>query len=142
MVTRWLVGTAFAVLGASLAVAAPAWAGPEVSTRRLGGPDRYAAAAEVAGAYSNSYGGAAVARDDAFPDALTAVNLGGPALLTWTAVKVFGFAEQEFGWRLTHLNVARGDGFADALAGAPHAGEEEAPILLTVSPTQIGTGHH
>ncbi len=29
------------------------------------------------------------------------------------------------------MNLARGDGFADALAGGPHAGEERAPVLLT-----------
>ena len=39
-----------------------------------------------------------------------------------TAVEVFEFAEQEFGWTLEHVNLARGDGYADALAAAPHAG--------------------
>lgn len=48
-----------------------------------------------------------------------------------TAIRVFEFAEQEFGWTLRHVNLARGDDFADALAGGPHAGEERAPILLT-----------
>jgi len=48
-----------------------------------------------------------------------------------TAIRVFEFAEQEFGWTLRHVNLARGDGFADALAGGPHAGEERAPVLLT-----------
>lgn len=50
-----------------------------------------------------------------------------------TAVRLFEFAEAEFGWTLDHVNLARGDGFADAIAGGPHAGREEAPILLTAS---------
>lgn len=48
-----------------------------------------------------------------------------------TAIKLFQFAEQKFGWTLDHVNLARGDDFADALAGGPHAGQERAPILLT-----------
>jgi 5'-nucleotidase len=48
-----------------------------------------------------------------------------------TAIKLFEFAEKEFGWKLDHVNLARGDDFADALAGGPHAGQERAPILLT-----------
>ena len=56
-----------------------------------------------------------------------------------TAVRVFEFAEQELGWTAGHVNLARGDGFADALAGAPHAGREKAPILLTVGPDALGT---
>ena len=37
-----------------------------------------------------------------------------------------------------HVNLARGDAFPDALAGAPHAGEETAPVLLTPDPTSLG----
>lgn len=55
-----------------------------------------------------------------------------------TAVRLFEFAEVEFGWTLDHVNLARGDGFADAIAGGPHAGREEAPILLTVSVSNLG----
>lgn len=50
-----------------------------------------------------------------------------------TAVEVFKFAEQEFGWTLAHVNLARGDAFPDAIAGGPHGGKEKAPILLTAT---------
>ena len=55
-----------------------------------------------------------------------------------TAISVFEFAEAEFGWEASHVNLARGDGFADAIAGGPHAGEEQAPILLTVGVNDLG----
>ena len=55
-----------------------------------------------------------------------------------TAVRLFEFAEAEFGWVLDHVNLARGDGFADAVAGGPHAGREKAPILLTASAADLG----
>lgn len=55
-----------------------------------------------------------------------------------TAVRLLEFAEAEFGWTLDHVNLARGDGFADAIAGGPHGGREEAPILLTVSVDNLG----
>lgn len=42
-------------------------------------------------------------------------------------------------WNTQHVNVARGDDFADALAGGPHAGQESSPILLTLNPSTIGT---
>ena len=56
-----------------------------------------------------------------------------------TAIRMFEFAEQEFGWTLSHVNLARGDGFADALAGGPHGGEERAPILLTTGVDDLST---
>lgn len=56
-----------------------------------------------------------------------------------TAIKLFEFAEQEFGWKLDHVNLARGDDFADALAGGPHAGSERAPILLTSGVNSLST---
>jgi putative cell wall-binding protein len=56
-----------------------------------------------------------------------------------TAVRVFEFAEQEFGWTLAHVNLARGDGFADAVAGGPHGGRERAPTLLTAGVDDLGT---
>lgn len=37
-----------------------------------------------------------------------------------------------------HVNLARGDAFPDGVAGAPHAGEELAPILLTAGPDDLG----
>jgi hypothetical protein len=55
-----------------------------------------------------------------------------------TAVRVFEFAEKEFGWQLSHVNLARGDSPVDALAGGPHAGQERAPILLTVNRDELG----
>ena len=55
-----------------------------------------------------------------------------------TAIRVFELAEQEFGWELNHVNLARGDSPVDALAGGPHAGQELAPILLTVSRDELG----
>lgn len=48
-------------------------------------------------------------------------------------------------WAVDHLNfqtgivdLARSDDFADALAGAPHAGREFAPLLLADTPTSLG----
>lgn len=55
-----------------------------------------------------------------------------------TAIRVWEFAEQELGWILGHVNLARGDAPVDALAGGPHAGREKAPILLTVSRDELG----
>lgn len=55
-----------------------------------------------------------------------------------TAISVFDFAQQEFGWILEHVNLARGDNPVDALAGGPHAGSEHAPILLTVNRDELG----
>jgi putative cell wall-binding protein len=37
----------------------------------------------------------------------------------------------------THVNLVGGEAFADALAGGPHAGEDLAPILLTISPSEL-----
>jgi putative cell wall-binding protein len=56
-----------------------------------------------------------------------------------TAVEVFEFAEREFGWRLEDVTLARGDGFADAVAGAAVSGRRGAPILLTAGPGELGS---
>jgi D-alanyl-D-alanine carboxypeptidase len=56
-----------------------------------------------------------------------------------TAIEIFKFAEQHFGWDLTHVNLTRGDNYPDALAGGPHGGQERAPILLTVGKDQLGS---
>lgn len=56
-----------------------------------------------------------------------------------TAVKMFEFAEQTFGWQVNHVNLARGDDFADAIAGGPHAGEDAAPILLTAGVNELSS---
>lgn len=57
-----------------------------------------------------------------------------------TATEIADFALAEFGFDDTHVNLAKGidpadsqQGFADALAGAPHAGEEQSVVLLTAS---------
>lgn len=62
-----------------------------------------------------------------------------------TATEIADFAVAEFGFDVTHVNLAKGidpnnsnEGFADALAGAPHAGEEQAVILLT-APDQLSS---
>jgi putative cell wall-binding protein len=53
-----------------------------------------------------------------------------------TAVEIARFATASLGFADTHVNLARGDVFADALAGGPHGGRELAPILLTRTGTQ------
>ncbi len=47
-----------------------------------------------------------------------------------TAAVIAVYAIQRAGFDPTHVNVATGRNFADALAGAGHGGEEVAPILL------------
>ena len=41
-------------------------------------------------------------------------------------------------FQFDHVNLARGDVFADAVAGAPHGAVERAPIVLTVDPNTLG----
>lgn len=57
---------------------------------------------------------------------------------TATATAIADLAVDELGWPATHVTLARGDGFADALAGGPHGGAERSPVLLTTSPTALG----
>lgn len=53
-----------------------------------------------------------------------------------TARLLADFAVDRFGFSGTHVDIARGDRFPDALAGGPHAGfHESAPILLTEGET-------
>ena len=52
-----------------------------------------------------------------------------------TAAAIAEAAYDDFGFDEAHVNLARGDVFADALAGGPHAGEEMAPIVLTTPTT-------
>jgi putative cell wall-binding protein len=56
---------------------------------------------------------------------------------TATATKVGQWAIDSLGFTSTHVNLARGDRFADALAGAPHGGREKAVTLLANSPTAL-----
>ncbi|MBW8825625.1 MAG: cell wall-binding repeat-containing protein [Acidobacteria bacterium] len=55
-----------------------------------------------------------------------------------TAAKVAGFATGTLGFPQSAVDLARGDSYADALAGGPLAGGEAAPILLTQNPTTLG----
>lgn len=55
-----------------------------------------------------------------------------------TALALAEFATAKLGWSGEHVNLARGDAYPDAIAGAPHAGEENAPTLLTVSVDELG----
>lgn len=55
-----------------------------------------------------------------------------------TAVEVADFAVDRLGFSVGTSVIARGDDFPDALSAAPHAGVLRTPILLTVSPTQLG----
>ncbi|MCW2680133.1 MAG: hypothetical protein JWM62_1534 [Frankiales bacterium] len=56
-----------------------------------------------------------------------------------TAVAVAAYAYDQLGFDRSHVNLARGDQFADALAGGPHGGREGAPILLTLTARTVGT---
>lgn len=57
---------------------------------------------------------------------------------TATASAVAWWTRDVLGWSLDHLNLARGDRFADAVAAGPHAGQEQAPLLLAASPAVLG----
>jgi putative cell wall-binding protein len=56
---------------------------------------------------------------------------------TATATKVAQWAIDNVGFTTTHVNLARGDRFADALAGGPHGGREKAVTLLANSPSAL-----
>lgn len=60
-----------------------------------------------------------------------------------TSVAVARIAIERFGFRASHLNVARGDDFADALAFTAHAGRDTkaagaTPLYLTISSVVAG----
>ena len=55
-----------------------------------------------------------------------------------TAAQIADFARTELGFDGTEAVLARGDAFPDALTAGPEAGRTGAPILLTLSPTQLG----
>jgi len=55
-----------------------------------------------------------------------------------SAIKATGL-----GWAVSHaygVNVARGDFYADALAGSVVGGRTKTPIVLTLNPSTLGTG--
>lgn len=56
---------------------------------------------------------------------------------TKTATEIAEFALDFAAFDDKHFNLARGDDFADALAGGPHGGREAAPTLLAHSPTAL-----
>ena len=56
-----------------------------------------------------------------------------------TATAIANAERTRFGFGASHVNLARGDAFPDALAGGPHAATELAPILLTDNPNALGT---
>jgi hypothetical protein len=71
-------------------------------------------------------------------DAVTVTRLFG-ADRQGTAVAFARYAVAELGFDPTHVNLARGDVNADALAAGPHAGAERSIILLTVNDTRLGS---
>lgn len=58
---------------------------------------------------------------------------------TLTAAAIADVAVDQLGFSTSHVNVARGDNFADALTGSAHAGAELALILLTETPDSLGS---
>jgi putative cell wall-binding protein len=58
---------------------------------------------------------------------------------TDTAARLADWAIANASFSRTHANLARGNDFADALAGGPHAGSDgPAPILLTLDQSSLG----
>lgn len=55
-----------------------------------------------------------------------------------TAYEVAQVAESELNYPTTRVLLARGDDFADALAGGPRGGRQFAPLLLTDSTSSLG----
>jgi putative cell wall-binding protein len=55
-----------------------------------------------------------------------------------TAALVAGLAVERLGFGQATVTLARGDAFADALAGAAYAGQASVPLLLTAGPTTLG----
>lgn len=57
---------------------------------------------------------------------------------TVTAVEIAQFALDELDFTDDHVSVARGNEFADALAIAPHTGEEAHPLLISATQSEFG----
>lgn len=55
-----------------------------------------------------------------------------------TAASVARFAVDQLGFALGGVTLARGDAFADALAGAAYAGDRAVPLLLSAGPAALG----
>jgi lactocepin len=56
-----------------------------------------------------------------------------------TAVAIARYAVDALGFAGDQVVLARGDGFADALAGASWAGAQRAPVLLTAGASSLGS---
>jgi putative cell wall-binding protein len=56
-----------------------------------------------------------------------------------TAGQVADYELKNLTFSKAHVELARGDAFADALSAAPHAGKVPAPLLLTQDPTTLGS---
>ena len=57
---------------------------------------------------------------------------------TETAALLSRFAVDRLGFSAAGVTLARGDAFADALAGAAYAGDRGQPLLLTAGPNDLG----
>lgn len=58
---------------------------------------------------------------------------------TGTATAIADFELSSLSFKNSHVNLARGDVFADALTGGVHAGQEDpTPVLLTLTPNALG----
>ena len=69
---------------------------------------------------------------------ITTTQIGG-ADRTQTATMVADIEANQFAWTMTHVNLARGDDFADALVGGVHAGVEKEPVVLAANPDTLGS---
>lgn len=65
---------------------------------------------------------------------LHVIRIGGETRVE-TAIEFADYAVANLGFSTSHVNLARGDIFADALTLGPHAGDEPAPILLVQGDT-------
>ena len=76
-------------------------------------------------------------------DQITAMGISvqrlGGADRTDTAARVADFELGSLHFSTSHVNLARGDQFPDALSGGPHAGQELGPIVLTEDPQTLGS---
>ncbi|GAC1541410.1 MAG: hypothetical protein NVS3B12_28950 [Acidimicrobiales bacterium] len=69
---------------------------------------------------------------------ITTQRLAGPDR-TATAATIAQFAITNLGFSSAHVSLARGDGFADALAGGAYGGSNLFTTVLSSSPTTLGT---
>ena len=56
-----------------------------------------------------------------------------------TAVRIADWWMTRAGSPVTHVNLARGDTFPDAIAGAAHGGHEQGPVLLSENADSLGS---